>query len=642
MDGLLFEFAIRITLIAAMTGAVLWAMRIQNAAAKHSAWAAVIAVMLLLPTWIVWGPKATIPILPTQPATIAAIELAPVSLNDLSEPMPIPDRALPSVQSRVPKLNWKEVLLGIYLLGVIILLLRLAIGTIRAGWLTSASCAAPVTVGLLRPRIILPDAASEWSPAQLDAVLAHEREHVRRRDPLFQWLALLNRAVFWFHPLAWWLERRLAALAEEACDAAVLEQGLDPREYSMCLLEMARAVDRAGSRVNAVAMAMPGSYLPQRVKKIIGGALAPRVSRTRLAAAAIACAIPAALFAGGSLDRAPQLLLMAPFPMKSVPQPPVLLAQAAEPSKNTPPKPEAGAPSQDDLKFEVASVRALPPIPSGASIAYSIMGGPGTDDPQRIRYVQAPLNQVLARAYQLQLDQIAGPQWVKEPTVADRFEIIANVPPGTSVPQVNVMLQNLLKERFRLAYHIEKRSLDAYELAVAKGGSKLPNAVIPQEMPTRETGKPAQTFKGDDGYPNLPPGWPEGVGLVENSRMEFFFPVKANAGFTPYPPTGVFSAGGRLQIWHLAMRMVTLPQFVDMLSRSAGMAHVVDHTGLTGTYDIKLRFSNGGTDADGQPSEPAPDFNAALEEQLGLKLQKVKTPLDVLVIDHIDRTPVEN
>jgi len=108
------------------------------------------------------------------------------------------------------------------------------------------------------------------------------------------------------------------------------------------------------------------------------------------------------------------------------------------------------------------------------------------------------------------------------------------------------------------------------------------------------------------------------------------------------PPNSTFGAGGRQLIWRLAMRMVTIPQLIDMLRTSAGMAHVVDHTGLTGTYDIKLRFSNGGTDADGQPSEPAPDFNAALEEQLGLKLQRVKAPLDVLVIDHIDRTPGEN
>ena len=102
--------------------------------------------------------------------------------------------------------------IAIYFLGVGVFLLRLAIGTIRANRLTSASCVVPVTVGLLHPRIILPECSRDWPQAQLDAVLAHEGEHIRRRDPLFQWIALLNRAIFWFHPLAWWLERKLSGL----------------------------------------------------------------------------------------------------------------------------------------------------------------------------------------------------------------------------------------------------------------------------------------------------------------------------------------------------------------------------------------------------------------------------------------------
>jgi beta-lactamase regulating signal transducer with metallopeptidase domain len=88
--------------------------------------------------------------------------------------------------------------------------------------------------------VVLPENWSQWPAAQLDAVLAHEHEHARRRDPLFQWLALLNRAVFWFHPLAWWLERRIAALAEEACDAVVLARGHDPRDYSEYLIDITR------------------------------------------------------------------------------------------------------------------------------------------------------------------------------------------------------------------------------------------------------------------------------------------------------------------------------------------------------------------------------------------------------------------
>src|SRR5580698_7197060 len=258
------EFAFRTSLIVLTTAVVLRALRIKSAAAKHGVWASVIVIMLALPVWMAWGPKASVPVLPATsvptPVVVDTSEQPPLVMPE------IPDAPL---AVKAPVWNWEAVFLGGYFLGALALLLRLAIGTIRAQRLTSASCAAPVTVGLLRPRIILPVSSREWTREQLDAVLTHEREHARRRDPLFQWLALLNRAVFWFHPLAWWLERKLSALAEEACDAAVLERGHDPCAYSRYLLELAREVKRAGTRVNvvadAVAMTMPGSYLPQRV-----------------------------------------------------------------------------------------------------------------------------------------------------------------------------------------------------------------------------------------------------------------------------------------------------------------------------------------------------------------------------------------
>ena len=224
------------------TALMLRVLRIRIAAAQHAVWAGVLIAMLALPLWIAWGPKATLPVLPAPSEPAVVMRAAPVSLVDPATPLEISE----APATKPPVWSWDAVWIGVYLLGAGALLLRLAIGTIRASRLDSASCVAPVTVGLLRPRIILPDRCREWPVVQLDAVLTHERAHARRRDPLFQWLALLNRAVFWFHPLAWWLERRLSALAEEACDSAVLERGHDPREYSECLLDLARAVQRRG------------------------------------------------------------------------------------------------------------------------------------------------------------------------------------------------------------------------------------------------------------------------------------------------------------------------------------------------------------------------------------------------------------
>src|SRR6185312_8446810 len=144
--------------------------------------------------------------------------------------------------------------------------------------------------------------------AQLSAVMAHEGEHAKWRDPLVQWLALLNRAVFWFHPLAWWLSRRLSALAEEACDDAVLAGGHDPEVYTKCLLGLARSMRDSGARVSAVAMAMPGAYLPQRIRRIVSGRPVQRLSRGRmisLVAVWVAVAGVFATFAIGYEPRSP-------------------------------------------------------------------------------------------------------------------------------------------------------------------------------------------------------------------------------------------------------------------------------------------------------------------------------------------------
>jgi len=121
---------------------------------------------------------------------------------------------------------------------------------------------------------------------------------------LIQWLALVNRALFWFHPLSWWLERKLSVLAEEACDAAVLAHGHTPQDYSEYLLDIARAVSRSGSRLGVVGMAMPGSLLQQRIRQILNSCGELPMSRTRIMVAAAACATSSALLASGTLDHA--------------------------------------------------------------------------------------------------------------------------------------------------------------------------------------------------------------------------------------------------------------------------------------------------------------------------------------------------
>jgi hypothetical protein len=303
VENLFFECSVRAALIIGAAAIVLSAMKVKEPTAKHQIWTGVLGLMLLLPIWTIWGPKASLRVLP--PLTQAGATRARVPIEILS----------PSVMLSTARNPKVALLLGMYLLGLCLLLLRLGIGTLRSrrlareavlreGLLTSSLCAAPVTVGFLHPKLILPEQWEQWPKAQLDAVLMHEAEHARRRHPLIQWFALFNRALFWFHPLAWWLEHHLSTLAEEACDSVVLAQGHDPRAYSEYLIDIARSVKGSGVRLNIAGLAMPGSSLALRIQRILESHSVPRISRPRMAFVSLVCVISCAAIAAGTLDHA--------------------------------------------------------------------------------------------------------------------------------------------------------------------------------------------------------------------------------------------------------------------------------------------------------------------------------------------------
>jgi BlaR1 peptidase M56 len=175
------------------------------------------------------------------------------------------------------------------------------------GELVSAQCVAPVTVGWLRPVVILPEEWQSWPEAKLDAVLTHEREHVRRRDPLVQWLALLNRSIFWFHPLSWWLERKLSDLAEESCDVAVLRRGHNPLDYSQYLIDLARSVEQSGGRISVYGSPINGSRLSGRIRQILDPSPPPLLSRSRSFVAAALCLSVLAVFSSCKPEIAPKV-----------------------------------------------------------------------------------------------------------------------------------------------------------------------------------------------------------------------------------------------------------------------------------------------------------------------------------------------
>lgn len=253
-------------------------------------------------------------------------------------------------------------------------------------------------------------------------------------------------------------------------------------------------------------------------------------------------------------------------------------------------------------KFEVAALKSVDPN-SGAPGGNVMRGGPGTDDPARITFVSVTMKRLLMAAYRVDENQISGPGWLD----SQRYAIAAKVPAGSTREQLLMMLQDLLAERFHLTLHHEMKDFPAYELVIAKGGSKLKEA-DPAASPPNPT--PGRYYAAS----------PEpGV-----TRLTFHAVAISDLANALSIPLGTM--GGN---------MVTV-------------AHIVDKTGLTGKYSFTLEFAGymgpGGAFAPLTTDAPdkAPILFTALETQLGLKLNDKKTSLDVLVIDRIDKAPTAN
>ncbi len=152
----------------------------------------------------------------------------------------------------------------------------------------------PVTMGVLRPVVLLPTSWRDWDDAKLDAVIAHEVSHVARRDTLTQRLSLLHCTILWFSPLTWWLNMHLADLVEQASDEAALACGADRKAYAKTLLGFFEALQGAPRRVwwQGVSMASAGRA-EQRVERILAwkGAVAMSLKKS-VAVVVVALAVP--------------------------------------------------------------------------------------------------------------------------------------------------------------------------------------------------------------------------------------------------------------------------------------------------------------------------------------------------------------
>jgi bla regulator protein blaR1 len=454
--------------------------------------------------------------------------------------------------------------------------------------ISSPSQLEPGVFGILRPVLLLPDGiADHLEDAQLAAIFAHELCHVKRRDNLTAALHMFVEAVFWFHPLVWWIGAKLVDERERACDEEVVRLGGDPELYAAAILKICRFC-LASPLVCAAGIS--GSHLGKRIENIMKG---QALNRTRdIQKVAVASAGVLALItpiAVGVLGGGPASRARAQSPVAGI------LSQTAR------------------LTFEVASVKQ-----NRSGSRDMSWGCRGTDGKKLSEVVNhslrivgygdvplgrcvvrnAPMNFIISFAYQIPWDQMnqmiaGGPEWFREGIGSpERFDIDAESGQPATRVQLYEMLQSLLAERFGLRLHQEYKEIPVYELTVAKSGSRLTSAPRDRDCSiVSESEVPCHNFSG--GFDGL---------------------------------TG---------------RSVSMDDLAVRLSRYAG-AIVVDKTGLDGLFDIKTGgFYMPFPDVqDDQKTVPA--LSDMLQDQLGLKLKTGKNPVKVFVIDQVAKEPSAN
>jgi uncharacterized protein (TIGR03435 family) len=253
--------------------------------------------------------------------------------------------------------------------------------------------------------------------------------------------------------------------------------------------------------------------------------------------------------------------------------------------------------------FEVATVKQNTGS-DGKAFLQAVQG--------RLIMTNLPLRRMILNAYDLQDYQLSGdPPWVN----SEHYDVQAKADGNPSVRAMEgPMLRVLLEDRFKLTFHRESRQLPIYELAIGKGGAKLQLSKEGSCTPYSEDSPPPAATPGQP-RPNFC-GWHTTPGDGLNRTLD-------GEGIT------------------MAVLATALSRtYVSQLGRS-----VIDATGLTGAYDVHLKWAMDslsipvGPNATPPSDATGPSIFTALQEQLGLKLESAKGPVEVLVIDHVERPP---
>jgi uncharacterized protein (TIGR03435 family) len=378
--------------------------------------------------------------------------------------------------------------------------------------------------------------------------------------------------------MVWWIGARLVTTREQACDEHVVIATAAPIAYAEGIVGICRRYVEAP--LMSVA-GVGGANVRARVDAILANRIGRRLTAGgRVALVAMAALAVAAPVVTGAIEAAA-------FAAGQLNGPPALAAIDPE------------------SRFEVVSIKLSEP-----SAPLRLAMTPG-----RLDLSGAPLRVLVAMV--LPVRRVFG--W-PDGIDADRYTITAKMPDGASVGATQVAIRNLLKDRFKLVTHEETRELPIFNLVLARRDGRLGPAL--KESP------------------------PE----CQAAAKEFFETIRRGTPAQAAPPAvtrcvssqpGVGSLG--LQGQSIASLVMLLPQFVDR--------PVIDRTGLSGLYDLTLKWTPepaAGTTLLGLPPTPppppdpdAPDIFTALQEQLGLKLEAGRGPVEVIVIDRLEKPTLD-
>jgi RND family efflux transporter MFP subunit len=368
----LTEWALRSSVLTLTGALLLWALRVKDPSVRLAAWTAMLCGSLLLPLFAAVAPRMPVLVMRTAPSVKAPVR----NFGPMPSAEPAVSRQAGGIADASKPFDWARAAVMIYLLVAAALLLRLCAGlavSLRllrgcraTGQATegieireSDQVAAPVTLGIARPAIVLPADWREWDGAKLDAVLAHERSHIRRHDPAVQVLSAIHRALLWHSPLSWFLHRRIVRVAEEASDDAAVAVTRDRALYAEVLLDFMRR-SGGGSRGaiwQGVPMARYGRA-DKRIHRILDGtALSRGITRWSVAAILVLGSPLAYLVAAAQPQSAPKAQAA---PTSALP----VQATAGKPpaSDALPVKPSGRNSSEVPVAAQSGAQSAAPPV----------------------------------------------------------------------------------------------------------------------------------------------------------------------------------------------------------------------------------------------------------------------------------------